>query len=76
MRVDLLGCCGFLFCPGPWRVVDRSSCIITEEQVCASVPLMVLRDISRKIVKMVCPIVTRVLVSQYIFKGHLSYTHS
>lgn len=39
-EVDLYGCCGFL---GPWRVEDRTGCILREAKVGLAVPLMLVQ---------------------------------
>lgn len=36
--VDPYKCCGFWGCPDPWRVIERTGCILQGAQVCLVVP--------------------------------------
>lgn len=36
-----LSAAGFLGCPGPWRVVEKSGCILRGVRVCLAVPLKI-----------------------------------
>lgn len=60
--VELYGCCRFLGCLDPWRVVEKYSPILRGAQMCLPVLLWVIRSPQGDILKMECTFVVHDVV--------------